>query len=130
MIPGSRLLQLAQDLEWLGCELEYQGHKHALEGYPESGPSWDAFREKQRGVIITCDKIEHELKSAVRYNPASLVGVGFPLAATFESITNLLAGVEDIKRSAVFEVHLLPDRVRTFTRLVEQYLDSTDVRPR
>lgn len=120
----TRLLKLAQDLEWLGCELEFQGHKHAMEGFPESGPAWDAFREKQRGVLITSDKIEHELKSAIRYNPASLVGVDFPLAATFDSITDLLAKVEDIKQDAVFGVHLLPGKVRTLTKLIESYLDS------
>ena len=52
---GPKLLQLAQDLEWLGCELEFIGHKHALEGFPESGPSWDQFREKQRGVLATAN---------------------------------------------------------------------------
>ena len=59
------ILQLAQDLEWLGCEEEHYGHKHAMEGFPEAGPSWDTFREKQRGVLITADKIERELKNAV-----------------------------------------------------------------
>ncbi|HZO99552.1 MAG TPA: hypothetical protein VFD30_04595 [Terriglobia bacterium] len=124
MSTENRLLRLAQDLEWLGCELEFHGHKHALEGFPESGPTWETFREKQRGVLLTCDKIEHELESAIRYNPASLVGMDFPLAATLDTITDLLAKVEDIKQAAVFQVHLLPDMVRAFTRLIEQYLAS------
>ena len=74
-MPARQLLRLAQDLEWLGCELEYYGHKHALEGFPESGPTWETFREKQRGVLTTADKIDRELKSAVRFNPTALMGV-------------------------------------------------------
>jgi hypothetical protein len=120
----SPLLQLAQDIEWLGCELEYQGHKHALKGFPESGETWDTFLEKQRGVLTTCDKIERELKSTVRYNPSALVGVEFPLAATLDSITDLLNKVEDIRQSAIFSVHELPAKVRAFTRLIENYLDT------
>ena len=123
-MPERRLLNLTQDLEWLGCELEFQGHKHALEGFPESGSAWEAFREKQRGFLTTCDKIEHELKIAIRYNPTPLVGVDFPLAATFDSITDLLGRVEDIKQAAVFTVQELPVKVRFFTRLVENYLSS------
>jgi len=32
------LMRLARDLEWLGCELEYQGKKHAEEGFPKLVP--------------------------------------------------------------------------------------------
>lgn len=117
-----KLLQLAQDLEWLGCELEYVGHKHALEGFPEAGPAWERFLEKQRGVLTTADKIERELKGAVRFNPTSLVGVEYPLEATLDSITELLTTVEDIKQAAVVAVHELPPKVRNFTRMVDSYL--------
>jgi hypothetical protein len=89
-MPEPRLLQLAQDLEWLGCELEYVGHKHALEGFPESGQTWDQFREKQRGVLATADKVERELKNFVRFNPTRLVGVEYPIAQSLDSITGLL----------------------------------------
>ena len=118
------LLQLAQDLEWLGCELEYYGHRHALEGFPEAGPNWDAFREKQRGVLTTADKIGRELKSAVRYNPTRLVGVDYPIAETLDSIADLLGAVEEIKQSAVFAVQELPPKVRGFTRMIEGYLHT------
>ena len=118
------LLQLAQDLEWLGCELEHSGHLHALQGFPEAGPNWDAFREKQRGVLTTADKIERELKNAVRYNPTRLVGVDYPLAEILESIAALVAAVEDIKHSAVFAVHELPPKVRGFTQTIEGYLKT------
>ena len=98
------LLQLAQELEWLGCELEYYGHQHAEQGFPESGPGWDTFCDKQRGVLVTADKIEHELKNAVRFNPSRLVGVVYPLQEALDAITALLGAVEEIKQCAVFAV--------------------------
>jgi len=118
------LLKRAQDLEWLGCELEYFGHKHALEGFPESGPTWDLFREKQRDVLATADKVERELKNFVRFNPTRLVGVEFPIAETLDSITNLLRAVETIKQAAAFAVSKLPPLVRNFTKMVEGYLQA------
>ncbi len=119
-----RLLQLAQDLEWLGCELEYLGHRHALEGFPGSGPAWQTFVEKQRGVLATCDKVERELKDAVRYNPASLVGVDYPLDASLDAVTHLLGAAEDIKQTTVDTVHELPSKVREFHRLVRETFAS------
>jgi hypothetical protein len=123
----SVLLRLAQDLEWLGCELEYFGHLHAQAGFPEAGPAWDTFREKQRGVLTTVDKIERELKNAVGFNPSRLVGVNYPIEDALDSITLLLAAVENIKQSAMFAVHELPPQVRQFTGLIEQYLKSAGV---
>ena len=123
-MPEPTLLQLAQDLEWLGCELEHFGHVHAMLGFPESGASWDTFCEKQRGVQVTADKIERELKNAVRYNPSPLVGVEYPLDETLDSIATLLATVEEIKHCSVFEVPGLPPRVRAFTRMIEQYFQA------
>jgi len=121
-MTAATLLHLAQELEWLGCELEYYGHKHALAGFPEAGPLWDTFRDKQRGVLTTTDKIERELKNAVRYNPTQLVGVDYPIAETIETITGLLTAVEDIKHTAVFTVQELPPQVRAFTKMIEGYL--------
>jgi hypothetical protein len=125
-MPEPRVLQLAQDLEWLGCELEYVGHKHALEGFPESGPAWDQFREKQRGVLATADKVERELKNFVRFNPARLVGVEYPIAQALDSITDLLRNAETIKQAAAVAVNELPPLVRNFTKMVEEYLESVD----
>ena len=119
------MLQLAQDLEWLGCELEHYGHEHAMVGYPQSGPIWDTFCEKQRGVLVTADKIERELKNAVRFNPSWLAGVEFPLDETLDSIAALLGAVEEIKRCSVFAVQEVPSRVRAFTRMIEQYFQAT-----
>lgn len=118
------LLHLAQDLEWLGCELEFYGKKHAHEGFPESGPTWDTFLEKQRGVLTTADKIERELKGLVRFNPTKLVGVNFPLAAALDAISELVAAVDDIKQYSQVAVHELPAKVRGFTKMVSDYLGS------
>jgi hypothetical protein len=127
-MPELPLLQLARDLEWLGCELEYYGHIHAEAGFPELGPTWEVFREKQRGVLVTTDKIERELKTAVRYNPTSLVGIEYPLEETLDSITALLGAVEEIKQYAVFVVPALPAKVRTFTKMIEEYLQAVRAR--
>jgi hypothetical protein len=118
-------MQLAQDLEWLGCELEHFGHQHAMLGFPGLGPSWDTFREKRRGVLMTADKIEHELKNAVRYNPSGLMGVEFPLDETLDLIAAMLGQVEEIKRCSVFDVQVVPSRVRAFTKTVQGYLEAT-----
>ncbi len=112
-----KLLQLAQDLEWLGSEVEYYGSKHA-------GPDGDVFLEKQREVLTTADKIERELKGAIRFNPTRLVGVDFPLEASLDSITDLLAALEDIKQAAVFAVRELPPKVRSFTIMVQNHLNT------
>ena len=119
------MLQLAQDLEWLGCELEHYGYEHAMHGFPEAGPSWDTFCEKQRGVLVTADKIERELKSTVRYNPSQLVGVEYPLDETLDSIAALLGAVEEIKHCSVFAVQVIPSHVRAFTKMIEGYLQAT-----
>jgi len=119
------LLKLAQELEWLGCELEYFGHKHAMEGFPGSGPAWDLFCEKQRGVLATADKVERELKNLVRFNPAHLFGVESPINQTLDSITALLGTTESIKEAATNEVHRLPPLVRSFTKMVEGCFPAT-----
>jgi len=129
LVPEPPLLRLAQDLEWLGCELEHFGHEHAVAGYPESGPSWDTFRDKQRGVLVTADKIERELKSAVRYNPSQLVGVEYPLDETLDSIAALLGAVEEIKHCSVFAVQVIPSHVRAFTKMITEYLQATRSTP-
>lgn len=123
-MAARELVRLAQDLEWLGCELEYFGNRHAQEGFPEGGPAWNAFLDKRRGVLRTAEKIEGELKGAVRFNPARLIGVDFPLEATLESIAQLLAAVDEIKRDTVYAVHDLPARTRQFTYMVQGYLES------
>ncbi len=120
-----KILQLAYELEWLGCELEYYGQKHALQGFPNEGEAWTTFLLKQRGVLSTAEKIQRELKDAIRFNPQALVGVEFPLQETLENLGELMAAVEDIKLTAVHAVHDLPSKVRAFTRMVNGYLETT-----
>lgn len=112
-----RLLQLAQDLEWLGCEEEYYEKQSA-------GPALDAFMEKQREVLSTANKIERELVGAVRFNPAPLMGIEYPIEATLDSLTDMVATLEDIKQSAVDAVHELPLKVRRFNLMVQTYLGA------
>jgi hypothetical protein len=121
----NKLLQLAQDLEWLGCEQEYYGHKHALEGYPQAGPAWESFLEKKRGVLTTSNKIERELTNVVRFDPGEMVGVAYPLGEALDAVGALLTGVDTIKEAAEFAVDQLPALVRNFTRLVEGYLAAS-----
>ena len=123
-MPVHKLLQLTQDLEWLGCELEHYGHLHAQEGFPESGPNWQTFLEKRDGVLKTTDKIERELKTAISFNPTALVGVEFPLDAALDAIGVQLSALEEIRQDAEYAVYELPTKVRTFTRMVQTYLNA------
>lgn len=118
------LLQLAQELEWLGCELEYYGQKHAHQGFPMAGAVWTAFLEKQRGVVATSDKIERLLKEMIRYDPAALVGMNYPLEAALDSVALLLGALEDIKETALYTVQALPAKVRSFTQVVQKFLSG------
>lgn len=126
-VAQEQLIQLARELEWLGCELEFCGHEHAMEGFPQRGPKWNTFLERQQGVLRTADKVERELKNAVRFNPRAFVEVDFSVDAALNSVTNLLAAVEDIKQAAVFAVHELPVKVRNFTEMVETYTGADNV---
>jgi len=85
---------------------------------------WETFREKQRGVLVTADKIERELKNAVRYNPSGLMGVELPLDETLNSIAALLGTVEEIKHCSVFDVKAIPSKVRGFTEMIKEYLQA------
>ncbi|MGE5326457.1 MAG: hypothetical protein ACM3NO_05420 [Deltaproteobacteria bacterium] len=123
-VAEPRILQLAYELEWLGCELEYYGQKHALQGFPNQGEMYAVFLDKQRGVLSTAEKIQRELKDAIRFNPQSLVGVEFPLQESIESVGELMAAVEDIKLTAINAVQHLPNKVRAFTRMVNGYLET------
>jgi hypothetical protein len=113
-----RLLQLAQDLEWLGHEQQYYGQRSA------EAAVTDAFIEKQRAVLSTADKIERELMGAVRFNPTSLMGIEYPLEENFDTLMSLLSKVEDIKQASVDEFRELSPRVRQFSRMLETYLET------
>jgi hypothetical protein len=113
-MPEPLILKLARDLEWLGCELEYQGLKHANEGFPEAGPTWEDFIRMRQGSRHR--KLERELKARL-INPATLVGVSYPQDASTH--WNLIQARKFAPQSAV---HELPARVRAFPQLVTYYL--------
>jgi len=117
------LLNLARDLEWLGCELEYQGKKHAHEGFPEAGTSWEEFIRKRQGVLATLEKLERELKSSIKYNPTTLVGVAYPLGERLDAIAILIEALADIRSATITAVQDLPSKVRGFTQLITMYLN-------
>jgi hypothetical protein len=121
-MPEPLTLKLARDLEWLGCELEYQGMKHANEGFPEAGPTWEDFIRMRQGVLATIEKLERELKGTIKYNPATLVGVSYPLRDALDSLGILIEALEEIRAATVEAVHELPSKVRAFPQLVAIYL--------
>jgi hypothetical protein len=106
------ITQLAQDLAWLGREAPFFSRSDT-----ESEP--DLSLEKQREIVRTAEKIERELKGAIRYNPNSLVDVDYPLEATLDSIAELLAAIEEIKISALAGDRDLPSKVKQFTCMIE-----------
>lgn len=113
-----RLVQFAQELESLSFDASF---------YAQKRDAWaaDALLEKQRELLATVDKVERELKGAVRFNLTALVGVAFPLEWTLDAIAELLAGVEEIRESAVSGAEDLPPKVREFSRLVENYVSAS-----
>jgi hypothetical protein len=110
-----KLMQLAQDLEHLGTEACFYGQRAA-------GPALNNFLEKQREVMRTADKIGRELAGEIRFNPARLIGIEYPLEDEIDSISDLLAGLEDIKDSAVNSVEELPVKTRLFAKRLENHL--------
>jgi hypothetical protein len=117
-MSDDRLLHLAQQLEWLGCDAGYFGKK-------QLGPEAEVLMEKQRAVISTAEKIERELRSAIRFNLSTLVGIDYPIEWSFESIGDMLSSVDDIKRSALDSVQELPPKVRRFTHQVQEYMGAS-----
>jgi hypothetical protein len=113
-----QMLQLAQDLEWLGSEAGFLGKRN-------NGAAEEIFLEKQRAVLLTAAKLERELKSAVRFNLASLTGVDYSVEWSLNSVAELLTQLEDIKEAATgSSVHELPQKARQFTRMVHGYLGA------
>ncbi|MGH9444727.1 MAG: hypothetical protein ACRD3O_03245 [Terriglobia bacterium] len=110
-----KLMQLAQDLEHLGVEVLFFGRKPA-------GPALEGLLEKQREVVRTADKIGRELAGEIRFNPTRLMGIAYPLDQEIDSITDLLAGLEDIKQCATSSMQELPAKTRRFARLLEGHL--------
>lgn len=124
LMGGTQLHRLAQGLEWLGSELEHYRQEYARAGSPTEGPAWDAFLRQQRGVLTTADKIERELKAAIGFNPKTLLGVEYPLEEAFDLVTELLGAVEEIRQAAHFSADQVAPKVRSFTRMLQTYLNT------
>jgi len=120
---ANRLVQLAQDLDWLGCELGHYGPSF-LDGRASAEQHEDIISEKQRGLLSTAEKIQHELMNSVRFDPWRLVGVGCPVEETIDSVTEMLTAVEEIKEAAMSSVQDLPPKVRVFAGMVRSYVDT------
>jgi len=118
VMSDETLVQLAQDLEWLGCEAGFYSKKTSEAGV-------EVFLERQREVLATVDKIERELKGAVRFNITSLVGVEYSMEWAFDSITNLLGVLHTVKQAALEGAAELPSKVRQFSRMVNNYLEAS-----
>jgi hypothetical protein len=112
-----QVLQLAQDLEWLGCEEQYFEQSRILDA-PER------FFERQREVISTADKIERELMTRVRFNPSPLIGINYSLGETLDALIELLTSIQGIRQSALHATHELPDQVRKFRRMAQSYFND------
>jgi hypothetical protein len=115
-----RLLQLAQQLQQLGTDTLFYKRKPL-------GLALQSFIEKQREVLITADKLERELADEVRFNPSRLMGIEYPLDDEIDSITRLVAGLEDIKQSAVDSVDELPSKTEIFSQLLAGHISLRGV---
>jgi hypothetical protein len=113
-----RLVKLAKDLEWLACEAGFYSKK-------TGEAAEEVLLERQREVLATAEKIERELKGAVRFNLTSLVGVEYPMEWAFDSITNLLTALHTIKQATLNGTHELPSRVRQFSRMIDTYVGAS-----
>ena len=106
------ITQLAQDLEWLSREAPYFASS-------APGPLGDSMVDKPHEILRTAEKLERQLKSAVRYNPNSLVGVDYPLESILDSIAELLKAIAEIKASALAADRDLPAKAKQFSRMIE-----------
>jgi hypothetical protein len=129
------LLQLGQELDWQVLQLRRAGpeapNKAAEEdefGLPAEDPSSEALSEaiveRQRAVIATADKIQRELLATVRFDPLRLVGVGGPIAATLDSVADLIVAIDEIRRDATTNIGGLPSTVRSFQGLLRGYCEE------
>ena len=107
-----RLLHLAQELERLGAEecFYYQS---------AAAPALQQFLNKQQELLITADKLQRELAGEIRYNPTRLMGIDYPLDEELDTISGLMAGIEEIKQSAVHSVDELPVKTEILAKTLQ-----------
>ncbi|MGH9378831.1 MAG: hypothetical protein ACRD1I_08530 [Terriglobia bacterium] len=108
-MPQTRLLHLAQELERLSSEECFYYQQPRASGLHQ-------FLNKQQELLTTADKLQRELAGEIRYNPSRLMGIEYPIDEDLETISDLMAGVEEIKRSAVDSIDELPARTELLSR--------------
>ena len=127
----TRLLQLGQELDWQVLQLRRANPQAVIEtaaedsfGPASDDPSSETMIERQRAVIATADKIQRELLATVRFDPLRLVGVGGPIAATLETLAELIVAIDEIRRDATSNIAGLPSTVRSFQGLLRGYCEE------
>ncbi|MGH9432874.1 MAG: hypothetical protein ACRD3T_15155 [Terriglobia bacterium] len=116
-MASGRLRQLTQDLERLVHEEQYIRRQSLATSLAE-------FMEKQREVVFTVSKIERELSTEVRFNPAPLIGIDYPIADALESLSALVTQLEEIRSCAGQNVSQLPEKVGEFKRKLADFVDG------
>jgi hypothetical protein len=116
-MAAQTLVHLAQDLERLAYEEEYIG-RHALPA------SLTVFLEKQRELVSTVNKIERQLSTEVRFNPAPLIGIDYPIEDALECVSGLVNQLEEIRSCASQNVSQLPEKVGEFKRKLTEFVDG------
>lgn len=113
------LLQLGQELDWQALELR----RSDLE-MEDSGGDPETIRDSQRRVIATADKIQRELLASVRFDPLRLVGVGGPIGATLDSVSELLVAIDSVRQNALTRANELPSSVRSLQGLLQGFCND------
>ena len=116
----TRLLQLAQELDWQVLQVR-RARAEGAGLAPQLG--W-SLEERQQAVLTTTDKIQRELLATVRFDPSRLVGVGGPIAATLDGLTDLLVALDDVRQTAVTSPGTLPASVRSFQGLLHGFVND------
>ena len=115
----TRLLQLAQELDWQAVNLLRAGAEP-----PAGAHSAEPLEERQRGLVATADKIQRELLAAVRFDPAHLVGVGGPIGATIDALAELLVSIDEVRHDALADASRLASAVGSFQRLLRGFCED------
>jgi len=112
------LLQLGQELDWQALELR----RSDLD--TEASGDQAAVQDGQRRVLATVDKIQRELLSSVRFDPLRLVGVGGPIGATLDSVSELLVAIDAVRQNALGRTNELPSSVKSLQGLLQGFCND------
>jgi hypothetical protein len=112
------LLQLGQELDWQALELRRS--EAEMEGVGDR----ESIQERQRRVIATADKIQRELLASVRFDPLRLVGVGGPIGATLDSVSDLLVAIDAVRQNALTAASDLPSSVKSLQGLLQGFCND------